>query len=546
MTPIEITYNTPVPIEITLLGLGTKGDKGNPGIPGATYDDTLIKSQLEDIAVNVKMFGAKGDGITDDTQAFKDALIYASVKCGNVFVPVSDKGYLINGDSINIPEGVTLFGVSNGYNGVWTGKTSGSTLLITSNPTLENGSPVFLMNMGSEFKGFSIVYPNQTETNPPIAYPFLIRGVASNCNDILIENIFLYNCFQFADFSMSHQRVTIKDIYGDVLKKGIIINNCWDVNRINNIHFWPYFADGKTDVQQKALAAYRTNNAVGIALGKADGIQGDNIFMYGLNVGLLLGIGGQGCYGQISNLSTDVCTKGIEALSIAGQGLTINGYEYAMNPSSQVDNGTLYTYPIVLGCPSGLLQINNINSWGGGSVFVYASDTFGVNSKVILNNIQINDLADDQLIVNNGLGKIIISDLRCSLDKHLVNSSVTASQVIFENPDVFKETYLGTIAPIIKKYTDTRFATIPSAFSINIGKSKIIKLIGTTTVENIIHSANIGDELTIIVTESIIFASALTYNLRLFQQFNANTNDTLTLIFDGTNWLEKCRSVNIQ
>jgi|GEM_PF-3162803 len=540
-------------LETTFNGLVINAGSSNAEIVAARNGEVSlpvrlakVDTQLADMAINVKNFGAKGDGVTDDTQAFKNSLIFASWKCGNVFVPPSDKGYLLSGDNINIPEGVTLYGVSNGHNGVWTGKVAGSTLLITGNATLENGNPVFIMNMGSEFKGLSIVYPNQTETNPPIAYPFLIRGLTSNCNDILIENIFLYNCFQFADFSMAHQRVAIKNIYGDVLKKGIIIDNCWDVDRIQDIHFWGYFSDGKTTEQQNALSIYRANNSVGITLGKADGIQGDNIFMYGLNIGLLLGIEGRGCYGQITNLSLDICTSGIRALAIGGQGLTINGYEYAMNPTLQIANGTAYTYPIVADYPSGLLQINNINSWGGGSTFLYVTSTFGVSSGIVLNDIQINDLADDQLIVNNGLGKIIVANLRCILNKNLVNSASNASQVIFENPDVFKETYLGLVSPIIKKYADTRLATIPSSFSINIGKSKIIKLTGTATVENIIHSASIGDELTIIVTNSIIFANSLIYNLRLFQQFNATANDTLTLIFDGTNWLEKCRSVNIQ
>jgi len=70
MTPIEITYNTPMPIEITLLGVGTKGDKGIQGIPGATYDDTLIVTQLSDMvaqnAFNAKKYGAKGDNTIDD------------------------------------------------------------------------------------------------------------------------------------------------------------------------------------------------------------------------------------------------------------------------------------------------------------------------------------------------------------------------------------------------------------------------------------------------------------------------------------------------
>jgi len=114
MTPIEITYNTPVPIDITLLGVGIKGDKGIQGIPGATYDDTLIKSQLADNVTqlglkitkgsffyNTKDYGAKGDGITDDAPAINAFIATLDVnKSCTIYFP--DGKYLIK-STIIIP-----------------------------------------------------------------------------------------------------------------------------------------------------------------------------------------------------------------------------------------------------------------------------------------------------------------------------------------------------------------------------------------------------------------------------------------------------------
>ena len=54
-------------------------------------------------------FGAKGDGVTDDTQAFKDALKAAGDAGGGVvFAPTGD--YLIKGN-LGFPPQVTLEGV---------------------------------------------------------------------------------------------------------------------------------------------------------------------------------------------------------------------------------------------------------------------------------------------------------------------------------------------------------------------------------------------------------------------------------------------------
>jgi hypothetical protein len=51
---------------------------------------TTIASQLADIATNVKTFGAKGDGITDDTTAIQNAINYAIQNKKHVLVPTGN------------------------------------------------------------------------------------------------------------------------------------------------------------------------------------------------------------------------------------------------------------------------------------------------------------------------------------------------------------------------------------------------------------------------------------------------------------------------
>jgi len=58
--------------------------QSDPGIQAIVNGHT---SQLADIATNIKTFGAKGDGITDDTQSFKNAIAYAITNKTSLLIP---------------------------------------------------------------------------------------------------------------------------------------------------------------------------------------------------------------------------------------------------------------------------------------------------------------------------------------------------------------------------------------------------------------------------------------------------------------------------
>ncbi len=62
----------------------------------------------DDFALNVRQFGAKGDGVTDDTAAFQAAMDSLGEAGGIVLVPVGN--YLIKGH-LDVPACVTLEGV---------------------------------------------------------------------------------------------------------------------------------------------------------------------------------------------------------------------------------------------------------------------------------------------------------------------------------------------------------------------------------------------------------------------------------------------------
>ncbi|MHB1455621.1 MAG: glycosyl hydrolase family 28-related protein [Armatimonadota bacterium] len=71
---------------------------------------TTVSIAADTSKVNILDFGAKADGVTDDTSAFNAAFNAVKVKGGTVFVPAGR--YMIK-THIEVPENVTLEGISN-------------------------------------------------------------------------------------------------------------------------------------------------------------------------------------------------------------------------------------------------------------------------------------------------------------------------------------------------------------------------------------------------------------------------------------------------
>lgn len=123
---------------------------------------------------NVFDFGARGDGVTDDSQAFQKALDEAGKTGGVVHVPA---GRFRLDAPLVVPEGVALVGIMQSLHTTQLDK--GSTLLATAGRGKPDDPALITLHTNSAIRGLAIHYPEQSpdEISP---YPWTIRGDGTN------------------------------------------------------------------------------------------------------------------------------------------------------------------------------------------------------------------------------------------------------------------------------------------------------------------------------------------------------------------------------
>lgn len=244
-----------------------------------------------DFARNVRNYGAKGDGVTDDTAAFQKALDETGAGGGGIVqVPVGN--YLIK-THLDIPTGVTL-------EGVWTApvcptklekpmdpkvierspepaggpardKTwlAGSVLLAVEGADKPDGTPFIFLHTNSTLKGMTVYYPEQKTDGAPTAYPWCVASAGAD-NPSIIDCL-LVNPYQGVDFGTRVAgRHYIRNLYGQPLYKGLFIDVCFDVGRCENIHFWPFYTGHVLGGKAKAMDEWVFKNGTAFVLARSD------------------------------------------------------------------------------------------------------------------------------------------------------------------------------------------------------------------------------------------------------------------------------------
>jgi hypothetical protein len=249
-------------------------------------------------------YSAASDGKTDDTKVFQKALNDVGAAGGGI-VLVPTGSYLIK-THLSVPAGVSLVGVGRAPM-TYEAKTPGSTLLAVEGAGSMEGTPfITLVGPNSTIEGLSVFYPNQILSEKPVPYPWTVRG-GSGYN-VSIINVLLVNPYLAVDFA-THQsaRHYVRGLYGQPLFKGIWVDQCYDIGRIQDVHFWPFWT------LDKRIVEFTTTSATPFIFQRADWEVVEDIFCWGYHVGIELSASKSGAMnGQMTDINLDNVDIGLD------------------------------------------------------------------------------------------------------------------------------------------------------------------------------------------------------------------------------------------
>ena len=303
---------------------------------------------------------AFGDGVTDATGPIQQLLDAVAKSGGEVRLPPGQ--YLLQG-TLTVPPGVTLRGSWDAphHGSVWD---KGSTLLVTGGRGQEDGPGAIELKANAAVEGLTMLWPEQTTDNLT-PYPWAIHG--QGVHDT-VENITFVNAYQGVKMGDPGDGSLhlIRNVFGCVLRRGIMVDNTTDIGRIENVHFNPHYwgashhpSVGDSKLFFERTKDFLTNNLEAFIFARSDWEYVTNTFVWGAKSGYLFVESKRGaCNGQFLGIGADYCQACVRIEKIQGIGIQITNGEFTAFAGDP--NSALVTEPDA----GGAAQLVNCNFWG--------------------------------------------------------------------------------------------------------------------------------------------------------------------------------------
>ncbi len=274
--------------------------------------------------LSVRDFGAAGDGKTDDTAAFQKALNSAGEAGGGTVL--APRGNYFFAGHLAVPKAVTLAGIWQSvpsHVGIRSpGQTKptddGTTFLVTESAGNEDGAAFITLKENSTLKGVVIFYPNQNPDAQPQPYPWAISMRGKNPAVLDVEMLNPYNGID----ASQNERHLIRNVQGQPLRRGIYVDAIYDIGRIENVHFNPWWSI-------KKAYQWQLEHGEAFIFGRSDWQYVLNTFCFGYNIGYkFVATRSGGCNGNFLGIGADDCFTAVTVEQCAPFGLLISNGEF--------------------------------------------------------------------------------------------------------------------------------------------------------------------------------------------------------------------------
>ena len=310
---------------------------------------------------NVVALGAKGDATTDNTAVFQAAL-KAAGEAGGGIVEVPSGRFRING-TLAVPAGVTLEGtyrvppsVNVSYGTRPEEKLEGTTLLAYAGRGSEEGTPfITLAGNNAAIRGLVIDYPDWKQSVvPPAPYPPCV--FSQDTLNVGVSECCLLNPYEGIKFIRAARHL-VRNVTGYPSKRGIFVDECYDIGHIENIHFWPF---GVSYQQDEPYCKWINVNGVAFELARTDWHYVHNTFCFGYGVGYKFSeVKTGGTNGNFLGLGADSCRRAVVVEQAQPPGLLITNGEFVGRWGSTDSVGVEITDKA-----QGKVSLVNCSFWG--------------------------------------------------------------------------------------------------------------------------------------------------------------------------------------
>ncbi|MCX8107646.1 MAG: glycoside hydrolase family 55 protein, partial [Verrucomicrobiae bacterium] len=306
---------------------------------------------------NVVSLGAVGDGLTDFSAVFQAALDTAG-RAGGGIVEVPAGRYRINGH-LRVPANVTLQGVFRSAPDP--GRTRATnligTVLLAYSGRGNTNAPAFIQLVGDNatLAGVIIEYPEWKRSDvPPVPYPPCVAS--ENTENVSVQDCCLLNPYEGIRFVRAARHL-IRNVTGYPIWRGIYVDECYDIGRIENVHFWPF---GVAYNQDEPYCKWINTMGTAFEFARTDWHYVINTFCFGYGIGYRFSASKHGsCNGNFLGIGADSCERAVVVEQAQLPGLLITNGEFVGRWGSK----TAVCLEVAPGA-EGKVSLVNCSFWG--------------------------------------------------------------------------------------------------------------------------------------------------------------------------------------